>query len=132
MVTDIASLFDLTVYTDKGYYIGKVYDVELDASERRISTLVVENYNKDIINEDAGFNVAELPFDIRQIVRDNRMLGQSAASRYESSRLQNPAEILNFLPMDRFLPDTDLEPIVLGSIVAAGNHDASVDRQIKQ
>lgn len=59
MVTDVASLFDLTVYTDKGYYIGKVYDVEIDASERRISTLVVENYNKDIINEETGFNVAE-------------------------------------------------------------------------
>ncbi len=59
MVTDVASLFDLTVYTDKGYYIGKVYDVEIDASERRISNLVVENYNKDIINEDSGFNVAE-------------------------------------------------------------------------
>ena len=59
MVTDVASLFDLTVYTDKGYYIGKVYDVEIDASERRIHTLVVENYNKDIINEDTGFNVAE-------------------------------------------------------------------------
>ncbi|HMK48149.1 MAG TPA: PRC-barrel domain-containing protein [Methanocella sp.] len=59
MVTDIASLFDLMMYTDKGHYIGKVYDVEIDASERRISTLVVDNYNKDIINEEVGFNVAE-------------------------------------------------------------------------
>jgi len=59
MVNDVASLYDLAIYTDKGYYIGKVSDVEIDAQERRIHTLVVENYNKDVINEETGFKVGE-------------------------------------------------------------------------
>lgn len=48
MIDDITSLFDLNVYTDKGVYAGKVSDVQIDASERRISMLALSNYNKDM------------------------------------------------------------------------------------
>jgi sporulation protein YlmC with PRC-barrel domain len=48
MIEDITSLFDLNVYTDKGVYAGKVADVQIDASERRISMLALSNYNKDL------------------------------------------------------------------------------------
>ncbi|OPY28460.1 MAG: PRC-barrel domain protein [Methanocella sp. PtaU1.Bin125] len=48
MIDDITSLFDLNVYTDKGVYAGKVADVQIDASERRIAMLALSNYNKDL------------------------------------------------------------------------------------
>lgn len=53
MIDDITSLFDLNVYTDKGVYAGKVADVQIDASERRISMLALSNYNKDLFTIDS-------------------------------------------------------------------------------
>ena len=53
MIDDITSLFDLNVYTDKGVYAGKVADVQIDASERRIAMLALANYNKDLFNIDS-------------------------------------------------------------------------------
>ena len=50
MIDDITSLFDLNVYTDKGVYAGKVADVQIDASERRISMLALSNYNKELFS----------------------------------------------------------------------------------
>jgi sporulation protein YlmC with PRC-barrel domain len=50
MIADITSLFDLNVYTDKGKYVGKVMDVQLEANERKISGLALGNINKDMFD----------------------------------------------------------------------------------
>lgn len=50
MIADITSLFDLNVYTDKGKYVGKVNDVQLEANERKIAGLALGNVNKDIFD----------------------------------------------------------------------------------
>ncbi len=50
MIADITSLFDLNVYTDKGKYVGKVQDVQLEANERKISGLALGNINKDMFD----------------------------------------------------------------------------------
>jgi sporulation protein YlmC with PRC-barrel domain len=50
MIADITSLFDLNVYTDKGKYVGKVQDVQLEANERKISGLALGNINKDLFD----------------------------------------------------------------------------------
>ena len=50
MIADITSLFDLNVYTDKGKYVGKVADVQLEASERKVAGLALSNVNKDIFD----------------------------------------------------------------------------------
>jgi sporulation protein YlmC with PRC-barrel domain len=50
MIADITSLFDLNVYTDKGKYVGKVQDVQLEANERKISGLALQNINKDMFD----------------------------------------------------------------------------------
>jgi len=50
MIADITSLFDLNVYTDKGKYVGKVQDVQLEANERKISGLALANINKDMFD----------------------------------------------------------------------------------
>lgn len=50
MIADITTLFDLNVYTDKGKYVGKVQDVQLEANERKISGLALGNINKDLFD----------------------------------------------------------------------------------
>ncbi|AFC99345.1 hypothetical protein Mtc_0580 [Methanocella conradii HZ254] len=50
MIADITSLFDLNVYTDKGKYVGKVQDVQLEANERKISGLALGNINRDLFD----------------------------------------------------------------------------------
>lgn len=50
MIVDLTSLFDLEVYTDKGKYVGKVNDVQIEANERKISGLALGNVNKDIFD----------------------------------------------------------------------------------
>ena len=50
MIADITSLFDLNVYTDKGKYVGKVQDIQLEANERKISGLALGNVNKDLFD----------------------------------------------------------------------------------
>jgi sporulation protein YlmC with PRC-barrel domain len=46
----INSLFDLNVYTDKGRYVGKVQDVQIEANDRNISGLALVNINKDVLD----------------------------------------------------------------------------------
>lgn len=50
MIADITSLFDLNVYTDKGKYVGKIQDVQLEANDRKISGLALGNINKDLFD----------------------------------------------------------------------------------
>jgi sporulation protein YlmC with PRC-barrel domain len=50
MIADITSLFDLNVYTDKGKYVGKVTDVQVEANERKVSGLALSNVNKDMFD----------------------------------------------------------------------------------
>lgn len=50
MIADITSLFDLNVYTDKGKYVGKVQDVQLEANDRKISGLALGNINKEMFD----------------------------------------------------------------------------------
>lgn len=52
MIADITSLFDLNVYTDKGKYVGKVNDVQLEANERKVSGLALVSINSDLFEVD--------------------------------------------------------------------------------
>ncbi len=48
MRAEITSLFGLNVYTDVGTYIGKVSDLVLDATDRKISGLAVSDINREV------------------------------------------------------------------------------------
>lgn len=50
MRTELTSLMDLKVYTDKGKYVGKVDDIRIDPNEKRITDLAVSDVNKDIFD----------------------------------------------------------------------------------
>ena len=48
MRAEITSLFGLNVYTDVGTYIGKVSDLVLDATDRKINGLAVSDINREV------------------------------------------------------------------------------------
>lgn len=50
MQAEVSTLFGLNVYTDKGVYIGKVTDVQLDVNERKVAGLAVTRLNPDMFD----------------------------------------------------------------------------------
>ncbi len=46
-VKDIADMFDKDVFTGKGFYCGKVQDLELDLSRFKIRSVVIQAYWKN-------------------------------------------------------------------------------------
>ncbi|HLB70769.1 MAG: PRC-barrel domain-containing protein [Candidatus Methanoperedens sp.] len=50
MQAEVSTLFGLNVYTDKGIYIGKVNDVVLEVSERKVTGLAVTRLNPDVFD----------------------------------------------------------------------------------
>ena len=51
MQAEVSTLFGLNVYTDRGVYIGKVTDIQLDLSERKVSGLAVTRLNPDMFDD---------------------------------------------------------------------------------
>ena len=50
MQAEVSTMFGLNVYTDRGIYIGKVNDVVLEVSEKKISGLAVSRLNPDMFD----------------------------------------------------------------------------------
>ncbi len=50
METELSSLYGQEVYTDKGAYIGKIEDVKVNITEKRISGLAVQDINPNIFD----------------------------------------------------------------------------------
>ena len=48
METQITDLFGLSIYTDKGMYIGEVEDVVIDVDSKKIESLVVGKVNDQL------------------------------------------------------------------------------------
>lgn len=50
MRAEISTLFGLDIYTDKGLYVGKVSDVQLDLSEQKITGLAATRLNPNLFD----------------------------------------------------------------------------------
>jgi len=53
-VKDVADMFSKDVFTSKGYYTGKVTDVEFDLSRFKIRALVIEAARDSILGKMVG------------------------------------------------------------------------------
>jgi sporulation protein YlmC with PRC-barrel domain len=51
MQSEVSTLFGLNIYTDRGVYIGKVNDVQLDVSERKVSGLAATRLNPEMFDD---------------------------------------------------------------------------------
>jgi sporulation protein YlmC with PRC-barrel domain len=50
MQSQVSTLFGLNVYTERGIYIGKVNDVVLEVSDKKIVGLAVSRLNPDVFD----------------------------------------------------------------------------------
>ncbi|GFO97186.1 PRC-barrel protein [groundwater metagenome] len=50
MQAEVSTMFGLNVYTDRGIYIGKINDVVLEVSERKVSGLAVSHLNPEMFD----------------------------------------------------------------------------------
>jgi sporulation protein YlmC with PRC-barrel domain len=89
MIADITSLFDLNVYTDKGKYVGKVSDVQLEANERKVSGLALSNVNKDIFDVETRGVI--IPYRWVLAASDIVIIRQPATTAGESQGLEETA-----------------------------------------
>lgn len=53
MIGEVSSVFGLSVYTDKGRYVGKVADLSIDIEAKVVKGLAVVDVNRTLINTNA-------------------------------------------------------------------------------
>src|SRR6185503_7152266 len=82
--------------------------------------------------EALGVDVAEALLDIGQIVWNDGVLRQPSDPRHKRTGLHHRSKRLDLLSMNRVFSDADLKSIVFGCIVTPGDHNASVNRELKQ
>ena len=69
MKWQISELFGMSVYSDKAIFLGKVEDVVLDVTNKKISGLALANVNKDVIDT-KNYQGVIIPYRIVKEVGD--------------------------------------------------------------
>jgi sporulation protein YlmC with PRC-barrel domain len=85
MQAEVSTLFGLNVYTDRGVYIGKVNDVVLELSDKKVSGLAVTKLNPDMF--DASGKGVVIPFRWVTAVADVVLI------RHVKDQFKKPEEI---------------------------------------
>ena len=57
MLTEITSLYNLEVYTPKGLYLGRVYEIMIDTKSKVIYDLILEETNPNLVDESRSIGV---------------------------------------------------------------------------
>lgn len=68
-IKQISELFDMHVYSDKAVYLGRVHDVVLDVTNKKVSGLALADINKKVIDT-KNFSGIILPYRIVKEVGD--------------------------------------------------------------
>ena len=69
MTWQISQLFGMNVYSDKAVYLGKVEDVVLDVTNKKVSGLALTNVNRDGIDT-KNYSGVIIPYRIVKEVGD--------------------------------------------------------------
>lgn len=69
MTWQISQLFGMNVYSDRAVYLGKVEDVVLDVTNKKVSGLALTNVNRDVIDT-KNFSGVIIPYRIVKEVGD--------------------------------------------------------------
>lgn len=90
-MVDISRLHDLSIYTDKGNYVGSVVDVVLNIKQGRVSKLKVRSLEQD---KNMGFKDL-LRTSVRIVPEDDiRPLQESAIRDVDYSRVKAVGDIM--------------------------------------
>jgi sporulation protein YlmC with PRC-barrel domain len=57
MLTEVTSLYNLEVYTPKGIYLGRIYEVLVDTNKYNIYEVILEETNPTIVDESRAIGV---------------------------------------------------------------------------
>ena len=57
MLIEVTSLYNQEVYTPKGIYLGRVYEVYLDTAKSAIYELILEETNPSIVDESRSIGI---------------------------------------------------------------------------
>jgi sporulation protein YlmC with PRC-barrel domain len=57
MMIEVSNLFDVPVYTHRGIYLGKVYDIQLDITNNKIYELIVSETNAELVEYSRNIGV---------------------------------------------------------------------------
>lgn len=95
MQAEVSTLFGLNVYTDKGIYIGKVNDVVLEVSERKVSGLGVSKLNPEMF--DVSKSGVVIPY------RWVTAVGDVVLIRHVKDQFKKPEEV----PEEYNMPDEE-------------------------
>ncbi|NOZ81753.1 MAG: photosystem reaction center subunit H [Candidatus Micrarchaeota archaeon] len=69
-VKDMSEMFGKDVFTDRGVYCGKVYDVKIDLSKFRVKSLVIEARGPFLANIVAGKKGVVVPYHMVNSIGD--------------------------------------------------------------
>lgn len=69
MTTQISELFGMNVYSDRAIYLGRVEDVVLDVTNKKVSGLALTNVNKEVIDT-KNYTGVLIPYRIVKDVGD--------------------------------------------------------------
>ncbi len=85
MQSEVSTMFGLNVYTERGVYIGKVNDVVLEVSEKKVNGLAVSRLNPEMF--DAGKAGVVIPYRWVTAVADVVLI------RHVKDQFKKPEEI---------------------------------------
>ncbi len=68
MRIELTQIMDLTVYTDKGEYIGKVEDIKIDTNEKKVTGIVVGDVNHNLF--DIKYRFIVIPYRFAKSIAD--------------------------------------------------------------
>jgi len=57
MLTEITSLYNLEVYTQKGVYLGRIYEILLDTEKNAIYEVILGETNPTIVDESRDLGI---------------------------------------------------------------------------
>jgi sporulation protein YlmC with PRC-barrel domain len=68
MRIELTQIMDLSVYTDKGEYIGKVEDIKIDTNEKKVTGIVVGDVNHNLF--DIKYRFIVIPYRFAKSIAD--------------------------------------------------------------
>lgn len=80
-VKDIADMFNKDVFTGKGFYVGKISDVEFDLSRFKIRSVVIEAARNSMIGKMVGGKKGVIvPYPMVQAIGDVMLIKHISSS----------------------------------------------------
>ncbi len=84
-VKDVASMFGKDVFTSKGFYAGKISDMEFDLSRFKVRSIVIEAARGGVLGKMVGGKKGVIvPYPMIQAIGDVMLIKHISSSELEN------------------------------------------------